>query len=247
MAAGTRFVAIGVVPPSIKLKHFAHSTGSTELVVGKSMSFRYSVPDKYGNLSSRAYALADMAASPEATKYVARATGLPASKIGIMGPIWTELWRSQQWAPGPKRASQIIIENDPYHIILNVQTNSPPWPPVIDVETQAPSTETAARLATAVASGLSAYARHMQTATGVPKPGRFEVSQLVPVSVAPARTSQLASVGAFTFVAVFVLWCGVVLALSSLMRDLRDTAAASQLGGGLDRSSGSGPLLVGTD
>ncbi len=112
-----------------------------------------------------------------------------------------------------------------------------PVPPVIDVDTQAPSTATAARLATAVGAGLSAYVMHLQTATGVPKPDRYDVSQLAPVSVAPARTSQLASVGAFTFVAVFVLWCAAVIALSSLARDLRDTAAASKVWDDLDRSS----------
>ena len=217
-------------------------------MVGKSLSFRHSVPDPYSSkLSPRAYALADMVASPEVAKYVARVAGLPASKIGILGPRWTELQRSQQWAPGPKRASQIIIENDPYHITVTAEAQSPPWSPVIDVDTQAPTTETAARLASAVAAGLSAYVLHLQTATGVPKPDRYDVTQLVPVSVAPARTSQLANVGAFTFVAVFVLWCGVVIALSSLMRDLRDTAAVSKVGGGLDRSSDSRPRLVGTD
>ena len=71
--------------------------------------------------SARTYALADMVASPELAEYVARAAGLPASKIGILGPLWTDLWRSQQWASGPKRASQIIIENDPYHITIERQ------------------------------------------------------------------------------------------------------------------------------
>ena len=33
-------------------------------------------------------ALADMVASPEVAQYVARAAGLPASKIGILGPRW---------------------------------------------------------------------------------------------------------------------------------------------------------------
>ena len=155
-----------------------------------------------------------------------------------------ELWRSQQWASGPKRASQIIIENDPYHITLNVETQVAPWPPVIDVETQAPTTETAARLASAVGAGLSTYLRHLQ-ATGVRERARYDVSQLVPVSVVPARTSQLANVGVFTFVAVFVLWCGVIVAVSSLSRDLRAVRAGSKVGPGFDRSSDSGRPLVG--
>lgn len=246
VAAATRFAAIGVVPPSITLKPFAHARGSTEVVVGESRSFRHSVPDHYGSvLSARAYALADIVASPELARYVARAAGVPASKIGILGPLWTDLWRSQQWAPGPKRASQILIEHDPYHITLNVETNSPPWPPVIDVETQAPNTQSAARLATAVVSGLQAYVLHLQTAIRVPQRERYDVSQLVPVSVTPARTSQLADVGALTFVAVFVLWCGVMVAVSSLIRDVRVIAADAKVGSGVDRSSGSRPQVAG--
>lgn len=246
VAAATRFAAVGVLPPSITLKAFARATGTTELVVGKNPSFTHSVPDTYfNNNPPRAYALADMVASPEVAKYVARAAGLPASKIGILGPLWTELQRTQAWATGPKRASQIIIEHHPYQISLNVQTESPPWAPVIDVNTRAPSTATAARLATAVGDGLNAYVRHLQAATGVPKPDRYDISQLVPVSVAPARTSQLASVGAFTFVAVFVLWCGIIIAVSSLARDLRDTAAVSKVRDVFDRSSDTGPPAVG--
>ena len=225
MAASTRFVAIGVLPPSLKLKPFAHATGSTELVVDQSKAFTHSLPDLYARrLPLKTYALAQIAASPEVAKYVAEAANLPASKIGILGPVWRELWRSQQWASGPKRASQIILESDPYHVTLNVETQDAPWPPVIDVETQAPTTQTAARLASAVGAGLSTYLRHLQ-ATGVRERARYDVSQLVPVSVVPVRTSQLANVGVFTFIAVFVLWCGVIVAVSSLSRDLRATRA----------------------
>lgn len=215
-AAVTRFVAIGVVPPSLKLKTFGHATGSTELVVDQSKAFTHSLPDVYARrLPLKTYALAQIAASPEVAKYVAEAANLPVSKIGILGPVWRELWRSQQWASGPTRASQIIIESDPYHVTLNVETQEAPWPPVIDVVTQAPTTETAARLASAAGAGLSTYLRHLQ-ATGVRERARYDVRQLVPVSVVPARTSQLANVGIFTLFAVFALWCGVIVAVSSL-------------------------------
>jgi hypothetical protein len=228
VAAGTRLVSITGVPPSFKPKPFAHATGSTELVIGQSAALKHLHPDRYlSNLSPRAYTLADMVASPALAKYIARAAGLPVTRIGIMAPLWTELQRAQQWATGPKRANQIISENDPYHITLNVEAASLPYSPVIDVQTQTPSTGTAARLASAVGAGLSAYLSHLQTTTGVPRSDRYDVRQLVPVSVVPARTSQLINVVVFTFLAVCVLWCGLVLAVSSLMRDLREATAAS--------------------
>ena len=246
VAAVTRFVAVGILPPSIAMKPFAHATASTQVVVGNAAPSRYSLLTRYDKIyPARAYALTDMVASPEIAGYVARAAGLPVSKLGILGPLWTELWQQEQWASGPKRASQIVSENDPYHITLGVEANSRPWAPVINVAAQAPTTVTAARLASAVAVGLNAYLLHSQTATGVPARYRYDVSQLGQVSVAPPRSSQMLSVGLFTFFAVFVLWVGMVVAVSSSMRDVRARLLAAKVGDGLDRSSDRGRVLSG--
>jgi hypothetical protein len=229
------------------MKAFPHATASTQVGLATSGLSAYSQRQSFDPLSTRAYALADMVGSPQITEYVARAAGLPASKIGVLGPLWTELWRSQQWATGPKRASQIVIEKDPYQITINQESTLPnegpgpgPGPPVIDVQAQAPSTEAAARLASAVPAALSDYVRHLQASSGIPAQDRFTVAQLVPVSVAPARKSQLADVAIFTFLAVFVLWCGAEIAVSSLTRDLRARAGAAKVGDITDRSSKNG-------
>lgn len=252
VAAITRFVAIGILPPSIKVKPFAHAEASTQVVLGnKSLAFGYSKRDPNDALSTRTYALADMVDSPEITDYVARAAGLPASKIGVLGPVWTELWRSQQWPSGAQRDRQILIEKDPYQITINQESTSPgagpgpgSGPPVIDVQTQAPTTQVAARLATAVPVGLGAYLKRMQASAGIPQSARYNVRQLVPVSIVPAHNSQLANVAIFTFIGVFVLWCGAQVGLASLMRDLRATTAGPEAGASCDRSSGSGPVLA---
>jgi hypothetical protein len=234
------------------MKPFAHAEASTEVVIGPNSPPGLSTSNSklQEGLSTRTYALAEMVASPEITEYVARFARLPASKIGVLGPLWWELWRSQQWASGPKRASQIVIEKDPYHITIDQETVLPgegpgpgPGPLLIDVDTQAPSTEAAARLASAVPAALSAYVQRAQALGGVPERDRYTVTQAGLVSVAPATRSQLASLGLFTFVAVIVLWCGAEIAVASLVRDLRATAAASKVGGAFDRSSGSGPLV----
>ena len=119
---------------------------------GRHSSFGYSKTSRepYSALSTRTYALADMVYSPEVTDYVARAAGLPASKIGILGPRWVELEREQQFPSGPQRDRQILIEKDPYQITLDQETTQPgagpgpgAGPPVIDVHTTAPSMEIA--------------------------------------------------------------------------------------------------------
>ena len=237
VATGTRFVAVGIVPPSISAKPFAHANASTQVVVGKRQSLSYSAPDSYAStLPPRSYALADMVASPEVASDVARAAGVPVSKLGILQPLWTDLSRQQQWANGPKRASQIVIENDPYQISLAVEGNKPPWAPVIDVSTQAPTTRMAAKLATAVTTGLQAYVARLQAQSGVPAAERIAVTPLAPVAVTPTSRSQLLSVAVFTFTAVFALWCFAVVAASSLIRDLRDARTLPKVARPGDRS-----------
>ena len=78
-----------------------------------------------------------------------------------------------------QRARQIVIENDPYHITISQESTLSgqgpgpgPGPPIIDIQTQAPSTEAAARLASAVPAGLSAYVQHLEAATGAQPPHR---------------------------------------------------------------------------
>jgi hypothetical protein len=236
IATTTPVVAIGVLPPSINLKQLAHATASTQLVVGANSSFGHPYPDLYDrNLAPRAAALADMIASPRVRSYVGRAAAVPASEIAVDTPLWTQLQRIQQWATGEKRANEIIAEKDPYRITL---TNDP-YAPVVDVIAQAPSTQAAARLAHGVVEGLRTYVSDLATTVGTPLAGRYVVGQLAPVTVDPASTTGLANVGAFTFLAVFVLWCGLVLFASGLARDICAAATSSQVHGGLSRSSGS--------
>ena len=79
----------------------------------------------------------------------------------------------------------------------------------------------------------------MQATAGVPERGRYDVSQIAPVSVSPARKSQLGDVAVFTFFGVFVLWCGAEIAVFSLIKDLRTTTAAPEGRDGSDRWSDS--------
>lgn len=234
VATVTRFAAIGILPPSLHLKPFAQASASTQVALGKASSLGYSKTSRepYSALATRTYALAEMVYSPGVTDYVARAAGLPASKIGILGPRWVELQREQQFPSGPQRDRQILIEKDPYQITLDQETTQPgagpgpgAGPPVIDVHTTAPSSEVAVALARAVPAALHAYVEHAQATAGVPERDRYEVSQLIPVSVSPARKSQLADVGVFTFVAVLVLWCGAEIAVASVIMGLRATPA----------------------
>ena len=122
VATATRFVSIGMLPPSIKMKPFAHAQASTQVVLHESTSYGYVNTEPYSLLSTRTYTLADIVDSPEVTDYIARAARLPVSKIAILGPQWVELTRDQQFPSGGQRERQITIEHDPYQITLAQET-----------------------------------------------------------------------------------------------------------------------------
>jgi hypothetical protein len=244
--AASRFASISVLPPSIHPKQVARSTASTQVLAGGASSTTYGstygLPDRYlGNYSPRAEAVADIAASPQIRNDIARRTGLPASQINMTGPLWQDLQRAQEWATGQKRADQIVGELKPYQVTINNDSTAVPFAPVFNVVTEAPTTGDAARLARAVPVALDNYLRNLQNSTGIAKSGRYSVSQLSPVVVSPAKKAQLVNVGVFVFVSVFLLWCGLVLAVSSVMRDLRVNGASLKVRDAFKRSSGKGP------
>ena len=238
LAAASHFYAF----PSLKHKDLARSTASTQVVLGLNSALVHTVPDPYvSNLAPRATDLADIIGSPELRAYVARAAQVPFSQIAVDAPLWRNLLRIQQWNNGEKRASQIVGEDALYRVTLENDAESPPYAPVIDVSTQAPTTEGAARLARAVGEGLSAYVYDLQTHTHTPPNARYDVRQVLPVTTIPPSKSLLMNVAVFTFLASFGLWCALVFAVSAFARDLRWARMRSKVQGTFDRSSGSRP------
>jgi len=233
LVTASRFGTIGVLPPSFTSNQLGYSTASTSLVTSLSSAVAHGVPDRYvGNIGTRSAALGDIAGSPEIIDRIARATGIPASRIRIDAPPWADLQRAQQWATGEKRASQLVAEMDPYRISMSDDPNSP----VVDLTTQAPTVAAARRLADAVAPALSSYVAGLEATSGTPVRERFRVNRLTPIATTPASKGQLLNVGAFTFVAVVLLWCAGVLAVGRLVRDLRALSGPTKVLRARDRS-----------
>ena len=183
IAAATRFASIGILPPidrdeAIRARPSEHPGGAREDRVVRIQRARFCRPALHTHLRPGRHGV-------QPRDHRIRGARGWASRVEdrILGPLWIELWRSQQWASGPQRDRQIVIEKDPYQITINQETTLPaegpgpgPGPPVIDVLTQAPSTEAAARLASAVPAALSAYIQHMQATAGVPERDRYRQS-----------------------------------------------------------------------
>ena len=241
-AAASHFVAIGILPPSIGLKHLSHATATTELLVGQRFSLRASsYRDTYATSATpRAQALADIMSSPKVRSLIARDTGIPAGQLAVDTPVWTNVERIQQWPSREKRDSQIVLENAPFRITVDVEDSAP----IIDIATQAPTPAQAAALAAGTGKGLNSYVSELQDSTGTPPARRYSITQLVPIGVSPEGKSALANVAAFTFATVLFIWCGAMLFLSRLAEDVRSVRTGAKVPNSVDRSSSDRPALA---
>lgn len=226
LVAASRFGSVGVAPPSVHARSIGSATASTEITTKLSAAVEHDYRDRYSaDVGTRSEILGDIAGSPALGKRIAMATGIPVSRLAIEPPPWADLQRAQQWATGEKRAVQLVSERDPYRIAMSDDPSSP----VVDVTAQAPTTATAARLAKAVAPALTRYLASLQAKAGTPALDRYEVTRLTPVRTIPSSKAQLINLAVFTFAAVFLLWCGAVLAVGRVVRDIRAIRAAKVL------------------
>lgn len=226
LIAGTRFVAIGVLPPSIKTKQLKHATASVQLLVGQSHSLN-SASLRDINVTSAvplAQTLADLMSSPAVRGQIAHAAGIPKAQLAVDTPVWSDVVQIQQWPSRGKRDSQIIVEGVPFRLTVDVEDIAP----VIDVTAQAPTTQQAMALAAGAQRGLNTYWSRLQQNTRTPHAYRYEVTRLVPISVSPAGRSGLANIAAFTFATVLFIWCGAMLFLPRLADDLRSVRRAAR-------------------
>ena len=242
LAAASRLVSVGVLPPSITLKQLAHATATTELLVNERSSVS-ALTYRDGYLYSmlpRAQALADMMASPEVRGPISRAAEIPAAQLAVDTPLWTNLERIKQFPSPEKRESQIIVEDVPYRITVGVKPDAP----VIYITAQAPSSQKAVALAGGVGRGLNALVSGLEAGTSQPPRLRYKVTQPIPISVSSTGKSGLANIAAFTFATVFFIWCGAMLFLSGLAEDLRAVVRRAKVPSGAARSLLSSPARV---
>jgi hypothetical protein len=239
LASASRFVSIGILPPSITPKHLSHATATTQLLVGQRFRLGASMyrDNSATSATLRAQALADIMSSPEVRSLIARQAGIPAGDLAVDTPVWTNVERIQQWPSREKRDSQIVLETAPFRITVDVEDSAP----IIDIATQAPTSAQAAALASGAGKGLSAYVSQLQHRTRTPAARRYSITPLVPIGVSPESKSALVNVAAFTFAAVLFMWCGAMLFLPRLADDVRAVRQRAKVSNEADRSSSDGP------
>ena len=110
--------------------------------------------------------------------------------------------------------------------------------PTISINSQAPTTPQAVALANAAAVGMQRYVAGIETADNVPPSSRVVIRQLGPASGAVVDAGIRKSLAAMVFVAVFLVWCVLVLVASRFRETWRASAALQVASGRREQGRG---------
>jgi hypothetical protein len=211
--------SVSLFPPAVHKGSLGYAVAGTQLYIGpRGGLVDTTLADVPQQSINQATALADQMASPELRDLIASNSGIPAGLIAVDGPVDLNTSVFDQQPDGPKRSSQVVVQNAAYRVIIDEDTALPE----IAVTTQAPTSREAVRLAGAAQVALSSYLTGIETASKTPASQRLGVSSVGGVFVSKDPTSGLANLAALTFLVSFALWGGLVLSAWAIVRDTRN-------------------------
>lgn len=207
-------LATGLFPPQERtgLKVSAATTHVLVDLRSPSVLHRSATPEAVDTLVKHAELLGRVTASPPVVERIAGRLGVPPGEVSAFARTTADVPESLAEPGSEQRASEIVRSRAPYRLEIQARIDTP----VIDVYSQAPSTEAAIRLANATAPSLRAYLDELADRQGLPRERRPEVRQLGAArgGVVAGRAAAFV-IGAIGFVVGFGLACCAFVAYHS--------------------------------
>lgn len=214
----TTVASVSVFPPSITRKPVTVATASKQLYVMPPDALGNALPNYApSQYLQQTIALADQLSSPEVRGLIAREAGIRQRLLAVDGPDPTYLSIFQREPSGEKRATQILVEGAPYRVTIDEDLVFPQ----IGVTAQAPTTNDAVKLALATQLAIGSYLTRVETSAQTSPAQRLEVQSLTPLSVSGGSSTGLVNVAGLAFLISLVLWSGLVIAATAVVRDVR--------------------------
>ena len=210
----------------LKARSLQYSAASTQVLVDSESSVLGNVSQTFEPLSARAEVYANFMTSPAVLKVIGQQVGLSGDQIYAAGPVNAQEPRVEQEPTALKRNVEITGEAKPYRLNFESQGNLP----TITIYSQAPTTGQAVALANAAVVGLQRYVTRVELADGTPPRSRVAIRQLGPASGAVVNGGISKALAAMVFVAVFLLWCVLILVAAPLRETWRASAALEHRG-----------------
>jgi hypothetical protein len=192
---------------ALKSRSLQYSSASTQALVDASSSVLGNLSQASEDLSTRAAVYANFMASPAVLSLVGQQVGLSGDQIYAAGPVNANEPRVEQEPTALKRNVEITGETVPYRLNFESQSSLP----TINIYAQAPTTPQAVALANAAVVGLQRYVTSLENEDKVPAASRITIRQLGPANGAVVDGGISKQLAVMVFVAIFLLWCVLML------------------------------------
>jgi hypothetical protein len=226
-AVAAMFSVYRVEGTKLKARSLQYSSASTQVLVDSPASFLGDISQSYEPLtalSARAEVYANFMASPAVLKLIGEQAGIPGEQIYAAGPVNANEPRVVQEPTALRRNVEIAGETTPYRLSFESQANLP----TITINSQAPTTRQAIRLANGAAVGLQRYVSRLETANGIRLGSRVTIRRLGSANGAVVNGGISKALATIVFVAVLLLWCVLMLAVTRFAKNWHASAAVER-------------------
>lgn len=211
---------VSLLPPQLHHRQQEIASASIRVLVdtpkSKVLDLRAATQD-FSGLTTRADLLGNVLASPPVREYIARHAGIPADRIATSAPITANVPRVLTEPGSEKRASDLLRSTDQYKI--DVEAN--PSVPILDVYTQAPTTDAALRLANGSIEGLRDYLAQLAVEQGVAERDQVKILQLGSARGGIVNPGVSKEIALLAFIVVLISALGAVAFISRIRKGWR--------------------------
>jgi hypothetical protein len=192
---------------TLKARTLRYSSAATTVFVDTPSSVLGNLTQDFAPLQARATAYANFMASPTVLNLIGQRVGIYGNQIYAAGPVDPSVPRIVEEPTAVQRNVEITGESTPYRLNFNNDPNLP----TIGIFAQAPTTKLSIGLANAAASSLAQYVSNIQNTNGTPSESRVVIRQLGQASGGVVDGGISKALAGMVFVAVFLLWCFLML------------------------------------
>ncbi len=220
---------------SVAMSHSTvYASASTQMLVDSPDSALVNANVLLDGYVARAGVFARMMTSDEALQYIGKAAGINGNLIEATGPI------EINGSPAATHAPVAIVggKDLPGTKLYKLSLVQNPSLPTIEVYASAPTTAQAIALANGAVTGFATFVNNLN-AGNVPQSERVVIRQLGAATGGLVDSSASKSMAVLIFVAVFAIWCWLVLYVNRTKANLR----AAKRGGTDEASAMSEPHL----
>jgi hypothetical protein len=220
-AALTASYKVDLSPPGLEPRSVTIASATSEVLVDTPLSsavdLRQGSTDIEG-MTRRATLLGNVIATPPVVGYIARRAGVPTAAIRAQAPLTADFPRPVP-KPGDERSARDLVRI-PEEYRINVQVD--PSVPVLRVITQAPTAESATRLANAAIDGLRDYLGAIARAQKTPMRDRVRLEPLGRAQGEVINGGVRVQVSAVAFIVVFGLSAAAAVFVARVRRGWRE-------------------------